>query len=43
MRKDWRISPREQSLDPPDDDEETAEKDLSRREDEEVERFMEGR
>jgi len=46
IRRDWRINPRERSLEPPDDDEEDiSAKDLAmmRREDEEVESFMEGR
>ena len=49
FRRDWRINPQEQSLEPPDDDEESdedirdEEDALSRREDEEVESFMDGR
>jgi hypothetical protein len=48
-RRDWRIRPTEQSLEPPDDEEpDAADVDaedlaMSRREDEEVESFMEDR
>lgn len=48
-RRDWRVNPREPSLEPPDDDEieaeelEGRERARARREDEETERFMEGR
>lgn len=45
MRRDWRINPQEQSLEPPDDDEDDELladwRALMRREDEEVESFME--
>ena len=49
IRHDWRINPQEQSLEPPNDDEPdpveqmAAERDHVRREDEEVDDFMEGR
>jgi hypothetical protein len=47
MRRDWRINPQERSLEPPDDDEpediDAQDVAKSRREDEEVESFMEGR
>jgi hypothetical protein len=49
IRHDWRINPTERSLEPPDDDEAdpveqaAAERIQMRREDDEVESFMEGR